>query len=71
MNKEINTLEQRYVSTNLSSSASSSSSLIFIQALHTDGLFGTMGRLIGVDTMEGPNEGDREMHTPLQTDVVL
>ena len=67
MNKEINTLEQRYVLTNLSSS----SSLIFIQALHTNGLFGIRGRLIGVDTMEGPNEGDREMHTPLQTVVVF
>ena len=59
MNKEINTLKQRYVSTDLCSS----SSLIFVQALFTNGLFGTGGGgggegelgLIRVDTMDGLN----------------
>ena len=68
--KEKDTIEQRYVLTDLPSSAHYSSPLFFGQALNADGLFGTGGRSLGVESLEDSIKGDKKMLTPLQAIVV-
>ena len=68
--KEKDAIEQRYVLTDLPFSTHSSSPLFFGQALNTDGLFGTGGRSLGVESLEDSIKGDKEMLTPLQAVVV-